>query len=392
MARKKEDENIDQTDTTEEDEVIEDKKAEEKKTGKGEAVEDKKTRKDKLAKKEPKKEKKELKEKHTEKKKEDKKAEKKKDKKKDKEKVEEEGRRRRRMIRHGKKYELEKARRSSDAVSIDWDTDEGTIKTTADQKKLRILALESELNDLKRENMNLLNEIAHMKPDLDKKTEIIAKYDTRMEKFKEDFERYKMRALKEKSKSLKYSSEKLALHLLEVLDNMDRAIKETNQDANAEVVISAVKQMNKQMNSILEKEGIKPIESLKKPFNPKYHEAIAKEQDDTIPDSTVLEEFQKGYMYKDKILRVARVMVSHTDKIPALKIEEEEPPKEEESKRVKEEERPTKKKKAKPGMEKKEKDKKEKKKPLKKPLKEKEAEKPKKPVDKKDKTLKKKKK
>jgi molecular chaperone GrpE len=191
-----------------------------------------------------------------------------------------------------------------------------------DEKQIRASELEATINQLKRDNMNLLNEISHMQPDLDKKTEVLEIYEKRLKKFKEDFEGYKLRNLREKSTTMKYASEKLLLNLLEVLDNMERALKNTKADDNVNVVIDAVKQMKKQMLKILEKEGVKIIEAKQKGFNPKYHEAIVQVDDDSLPDGTVIEEILTGYIYKDKILRPTRVKVSKSDKMPPAKAQE----------------------------------------------------------------------
>jgi molecular chaperone GrpE len=262
------------------------------------------------------------------KKKEEKVKEEGKGRKKDKKEEMEPGKGRRRLVKHGKFGARSGV--DSDVVAIDWDTDDGSFETTMNKKQLAMSELEETINDLKRENRNLIGELAHIKPDLDKKTELIEKYNRRYETLKNDFERFKLRNLKEKRASLKYASEKLILNMLEVLDNMDRAVKETKNDDSPESIIGAIKQMRKQMIAVLEKEKVIPIDSIGKPFNPKYHDAMLQEPDDTKPDNTILDEFTKGYLYKDKILRPTKVKVSKTDKIPALKLEDEEMPEAEE--------------------------------------------------------------
>jgi molecular chaperone GrpE len=242
------------------------------------------------------------------------------------------------LVKHGKQYQKgkrPKRPKGDDEVSIDWETEDGGFETTMNVSQLRLSELEAQVSQLERENMNLLRELTHMKPDLDKKTEMLEIYDKRLKKFKNEFENYKLRSMKERRSNLKYASEKLILNLLEVLDNMDRAIENSKPDDKAEGVIDAVKQMRKQMDKILEKEGLKPIESNEKPFDPKYHEAMFQVKDDSYPDGTVIDEILKGYLLKEKILRASRVKVSQSDVNPAVKIEEPEEPEDE-----KEEEEP----------------------------------------------------
>lgn len=250
-----------------------------------------------------------------EKKEEDKKEEKAKDKKK---------KSMRRVVKRGLIPKKGKKKKESNGVSIDWETEEGNFETVFDEKQLRFNELEAQISDLKRENMNLINEIRHMKPDLDKKTNLLEVYDNRISKFKEDFEKYKLRNMREKRSSMKYASEKLLLNLIEVMDNMDRAVRSTKPEDTADSVVKALKQIKKQMSEALLKEGVKPMDAVNKPFNPKFHEAMLQEKDDSVPDGTILEEIFKGYKYKDKTLRIAKVKVSQSDVNPAVKMEESE--------------------------------------------------------------------
>jgi molecular chaperone GrpE len=226
------------------------------------------------------------------------------------------------LVRVGKVPSKSKGGKDPDAVSIDWETDDGEFESTMNESQLRASEYEAEISHLQRENANLLSEIAHMKPDLDKKTEMLDVYNNKLKEFQNDFERHKLRSLKESRQKMKFASEKLILNLLEVLDNMDRAIDKSKPDDKAESIIKAIAQIRKQMLTILEKDGLKPIDAFEKPFNPRYHEAIIQDKTDDYPDNTVLEEMLKGYSYKDRVIRPTRAKVSQSDVNPAIKIEE----------------------------------------------------------------------
>ena len=114
----------------------------------------------------------------------------------------------------------------------------------------------------------------------------------------------------ETNRLLKYSNESLITELLPVIDNFERAL---NVDAKTTDIESYQKGMTMIYNSlknILEKFEVKEIEAIDKEFDPSYHQAVMQEEKEGTKENIVIEVFQKGYTYKDKVIRPAMVKVS----------------------------------------------------------------------------------
>lgn len=125
-----------------------------------------------------------------------------------------------------------------------------------------------------------------------------------------DLENYKKRSLQERSNLLKYRNEELLRDLLGVVDNLDRALAHCTETGRSDAVADGVCMIANMFREILERYGVRPIESVGKPFDPKYQEAIAKVPSAGKEPNTVMEELEKGYMYLDRLLRPAKVVVS----------------------------------------------------------------------------------
>ena len=125
-----------------------------------------------------------------------------------------------------------------------------------------------------------------------------------------EFENTKKRLQRERERSLKYAEENVLKELLPGIDNIDRAM-EQGQDSNSmESLLEGIELTRKGLSATLEKFGVKAIESIGEPFDPNIHEAVAMEETEEMEPNRVLKEFQKGYLYKDRLLRAAKVIVS----------------------------------------------------------------------------------
>lgn len=130
-----------------------------------------------------------------------------------------------------------------------------------------------------------------------------------------EFENYKKRMMREKSNALKYAGEPIFREILPVVDNLERAIAQgETQDADAEQVLASllegVQLTLKSLLTSLEKFEVTPIDSVGEPFDPVNQEALTMEASDSVPVNHVVNEFEKGYQYKDRLLRAAKVIVS----------------------------------------------------------------------------------
>lgn len=126
---------------------------------------------------------------------------------------------------------------------------------------------------------------------------------------KADLINYRKRKDEETSNMLKYANGDIILSLLPVLDNLERAI-DKNESDEIKKYNEGVKIITNQIKEILTSYEVKEIDAQDKEFDPKYHQSISMKKDDTKESGIVLEVYQKGYTYKDKVLRPAMVIIN----------------------------------------------------------------------------------
>lgn len=130
-----------------------------------------------------------------------------------------------------------------------------------------------------------------------------------------EFENYKKRMERERESLLKYAGESILRELLVTVDNLDRALEQgtcESEDLQKQLcsLLEGVKLTRKGLLSGLEKFGVVPLESVGQPFDPNVQEALTMEASAEVPVNHVLREFLKGYRFKDRLLRAAKVVVS----------------------------------------------------------------------------------
>ena len=125
-----------------------------------------------------------------------------------------------------------------------------------------------------------------------------------------EFENFKKRGIREKEQFLKFANEGLIYELISILDNFERAFASANKMTDFKSLHQGVEMILKQIHQLLEKNGVKKIECLGKPFDPVQQEAIAHVESDKYPENTVIEEVQKGYLLEDRLIRPAVVKVA----------------------------------------------------------------------------------
>ena len=121
---------------------------------------------------------------------------------------------------------------------------------------------------------------------------------------------FRKRYMKEKAELIKYGNESVLKEFLGILDNLERALSSAKRSKEMEPLIEGLELIIKQFEAILERFGVKSIEAKGRPFDPYVHEAIMHVESDEHPENTVLEEFQRGFTFHDRLLRPAKVSVS----------------------------------------------------------------------------------
>lgn len=124
-----------------------------------------------------------------------------------------------------------------------------------------------------------------------------------------EFENYKKRVNKDKEELVKYGNEKLIYELLPVIDYLEMALKHSKNEAS-EGIVQGVEVTLKELMRTLEKFGLTSIETIGKPFDPTVHHAMSIVEREDVEENMVVEEFRKGYMVKDKVIRAPLVGVS----------------------------------------------------------------------------------
>ncbi len=134
-----------------------------------------------------------------------------------------------------------------------------------------------------------------------------------------EFDNYKKRMMREKTAALKYAGEPIFREILATVDNLERAVTQGQTEGieakqGLASLIEGVELTLKSLISSLEKFEVTPVSSVGEAFDPTNHEALTMEPSSTVPANHILQEFEKGYQYKDRLLRAAKVIVSAGDK------------------------------------------------------------------------------
>ena len=128
-----------------------------------------------------------------------------------------------------------------------------------------------------------------------------------------DFSNYRRRTDEERETLARFANAALISRLLAVLDDFDRALEHVPQDAH-EGWVDGVRLVERKLRSVLESEGLTPIETVGQPFDPNVHEAVVHEETADHPDNQVIGELQRGYRLHDRVLRPALVRVANNPK------------------------------------------------------------------------------
>lgn len=145
---------------------------------------------------------------------------------------------------------------------------------------------------------------------LRQKEEEIARLHDKMLRMMADVDNMRKRLEREREDIICYGNEQLLRELLPVVDNLERALQHGESQSDPGALREGVELTLRNFLTVLEKFGCKPFESVGMPFDPRYHEAVMQRESMEYPENTVIEEFQKGYVFRDRLLRPAMVVVA----------------------------------------------------------------------------------
>ena len=145
----------------------------------------------------------------------------------------------------------------------------------------------------------------------DKKDEQIAELTDKLKRQLAEFENFRNRTDKEKSLMYAVGAQDVIEKILPVIDNFERGLKSIPEDQKGGPVASGMEMIYKQLITVLSDLGVTPIEAVGQEFDPNLHNAVMHAEDEGLGENIVAEEFQKGYKYKDTVLRHSMVKVAN---------------------------------------------------------------------------------
>lgn len=143
----------------------------------------------------------------------------------------------------------------------------------------------------------------------DKKDEQIEELNDRLKRQMAEFENFRKRSEKEKSQMFDMGAKTIIEKILPVIDNFERGLAAVPDDKKDDPFITGMDKVYKQMLTELDAAGVKPIECVGQEFDPDFHNAVMQVENDELESGTVAQELQKGYMYKDSVVRHSMVSV-----------------------------------------------------------------------------------
>ena len=145
----------------------------------------------------------------------------------------------------------------------------------------------------------------------DKKDEQIAELTDKLKRQLAEFENFRNRTDKEKSQMYAVGAKDVIEKILPVIDNFERGLKSIPEDQKGGPVASGMEMIYKQLITVLSDQGVTPIEAVGQEFDPNLHNAVMHAEDEGLGENIVAEEFQKGYMYRESVVRHSMVKVAN---------------------------------------------------------------------------------
>ncbi len=149
------------------------------------------------------------------------------------------------------------------------------------------------------------------KPKIDPRDEKIAELTDRVTRQMAEFDNFRKRTEKEKSAMYEVGAKSIVEKLLPVVDNFERGFLTVAEEDKDDAFVKGMEMVYKQLMTMLESADVKPIEAVGQEFNPDLHNAVMHVEDEEFGENIVVEEFQKGYTYRDSVVRYSMVKVAN---------------------------------------------------------------------------------
>ena len=145
----------------------------------------------------------------------------------------------------------------------------------------------------------------------DKKDEQIAELTDKLTRQMAEFDNFRKRTEKEKSAMYEIGAKDIIEKMLPIVDNFERAFLTVAEEDKEDAFVTGMEMIYKQIMTTLEGVGVKPIEAVGQEFNPDLHNAVMHVEDEEVGENIIVEEFQKGYTYRDSVVRYSMVKVAN---------------------------------------------------------------------------------
>jgi len=145
----------------------------------------------------------------------------------------------------------------------------------------------------------------------DKKDEKIEELNDRLMRLMAEYDNYRKRTEKEKSSMFEMGAKSIVERVIPVIDNFERGLMTVEEKDKEDPFVTGMKKIYTQFVTTMEEAGVTPIEAVDKEFDPNLHNAVMHVDDEAYGENVVVEELQKGYMYKDSVVRYSMVKVAN---------------------------------------------------------------------------------
>lgn len=196
---------------------------------------------------------------------------------------------------------------STEENASETQTDENVTSTeetteTADAEEAENADTDSEDSDKKK---------SFFKKKKDKKDEQIEELTDKVKRQMAEFDNFRKRTEKEKSQMYDMGAKTIVEKILPVIDNFERGLAAVPEESKEDAFVVGMDKIYRQMLTVLEEAGVTPIEAVGAEFDPNFHNAVMHVEDETLGENVVAEELQKGYMYRDTVVRHSMVKVAN---------------------------------------------------------------------------------
>ena len=145
----------------------------------------------------------------------------------------------------------------------------------------------------------------------DKNAELVEELTDKVKRQMAEFENFRKRSEKEKAGMIEMGAKSVIEQILPVIDNFERGLAAVPEESKADPFVEGMEKIYRQFMDTMDKLNVKPIEAVGTEFNPDFHNAVMHVEDEEAGENVVVEEFQKGYLYKDQVVRHSMVKVAN---------------------------------------------------------------------------------